>query len=168
MLLFPAVPGLWRILQDPAQLSWACPAPREKCRAEGAQIHATPKPSSAFCVLTGIPLALPCCCGQTWEGFRCLQKFGGLQKKPLQIPTGNSQGGGISFLAVQSLLLIYFHTATWLLQAKMFELTVAHGMLPFPSVLSVELVPGCLGEEQLLSLAGIQCWGSQGFWSQGV
>lgn len=83
---FPAVPGcggssrIWGWVW----LSWACPPPREKCRGEVAQIGGIPKPSSAFCVLTGTPLALPSCCGQIWEAFTYLQKrqFSELQNSP--------------------------------------------------------------------------------------
>lgn len=53
---------------------------------------------------TGIALLL-------WSdlgGFQVFAEVGEQQKNPLQIPTGNSQGGGISFLAVQSLLLFIF------------------------------------------------------------
>lgn len=149
-------------IQGWAQLSWswACPAPREECRVEVA--HGTPKPSNAFCVFTGIPLALSSCCGQTGEGFRCLQKFGELQKSPyksqLEIARGMESASWPCshfcwFIFTQPLGCCRQRCLSWQWIMECFH---------FPPVLSVELVPGCLGEEQLLSLAMIQCWRSQG------
>lgn len=123
---FPCCPRLWRIPQGPGLSVAKLSLP--SCQGGGGTDRWDPKAQQ--CLLCsywdtpGVALLL-------WSGLGVFYVFaerpsGELQNSPYKSKLEIATGGGNSFLAVQSLLLIYFHTATSLLRAKMFELTGAH------------------------------------------